>query len=85
MSLTETVPANDPSDFHNSSPFVPSSAVKKSDEPTATKFAGPALPEPALISFTIVVPPDVPSDFQSSIPFTGSVARKNNVEPTAVR
>ena len=40
MSLTRTVPALVPSDFHSSRPWMPSSAVKNSVPPTSTNSEG---------------------------------------------
>jgi hypothetical protein len=64
MSFTIVVPALVPSDFHNSDPFVPLSAVKYKKFPTAVarnmsaKPHGPMTPKllheaPELISFTM--------------------------------
>ena len=40
-SFTINVPPDEPSDFHNSLPFVPSLAEKKSVEPTTVNLNGP--------------------------------------------
>ena len=40
MSLTRTVPASVPSDFHSSRPWVPSSAVKNNVPPTPVRDVG---------------------------------------------
>src|SRR5947209_18849823 len=85
MSLTITVPASVPSDFHNSRPWTPSSAVKYRVLPTATRLSGPRYPYgEGLMSLTRSVPASVPADFHSSRPWTASSAGKNRHAPTAV-
>jgi len=87
MSLTISVPAAEPSDFHNSYPFMLLFAIKYS---TPFKLAswlgkGKLLAAPAFISFTISVPAEVPSLFQSSTPFVPLSALKNNTPFTACK
>src|SRR5690242_8314927 len=88
MSLTITVPAVVPSDFHSSLPWVPSSAAKNSFPTTSVKPDGSArslttLPF-GLMSLTRTVPTPVPLDFQISFPCTPSSATKKTRLPTAV-
>ena len=78
MSLTKTVPPLVPSDFHNSSPFSPSSAVKNRVSPMAISelLSVKAAVEPAAMSLTKIVPAAVPSDFQSSCAIGSVVGHK---------
>ena len=85
MFRTNVVPAAVPFDCHNSTPLLPSSALKINVLPKATKFDGEEPRRPRWISLTKVVPAEVPSDFQSSYPPTPSSALKNNVPLTFVK
>ena len=83
-SLTRTVPASVPSDFHSSRPEATSVAANRTTPFSSVKFAGlPELGEMRM-SFNIKVPAVVPSLIQSSWPFTMSVALKNS-RPRAAR
>ena len=84
MSLTKTVPPDEPSDFQSSRPFTVSVAEKKSVEPTAVRLMTVLELIPGLISKTNDVPANVPLDFHNSRPLVPSVAEKKSVEPTAV-
>ena len=64
--MTRTVPASVPSDFHSSSPWVPSEALKNTVPLTLVRERGAADPLPARRSLTSTVPASVPSDFHSS-------------------
>jgi hypothetical protein len=85
MSLTRTVPAAVPSDFHNSRPVVPSVAAKNR-MPFATHMPPRVqIPAPELMSLTSTVPASVPSDFQSSSPLTPSAKAKYAVPLKSTR
>ena len=87
MSLTRTVLALVPSDFHSSRPWVPSSAAKNNFPFTAVKWAGPSpgfLRLPGVMFLTRTVPALVRSDFHSSRPWVPSLAVKNNLPRIAV-
>ena len=66
MSLTSLVPAAVPFDFQSSRPWLPSSALKKSDPSASARSKGEESTPFWLMSLTSVVPPGVPSDVQSS-------------------
>ena len=69
----------------SSSPDVPSSARKKSSDPTATSSWGPRPSvEFGRVSTSNSVPASVPSLFHNSIPWTPSSATKNKVSAMAV-
>jgi hypothetical protein len=74
MSLTSFVPAAVPLELQSSTPWVPSSARKKSLPAKAkvVSSVGDESPPPGLMSLTSVVPAAVPSDFQSSVPCVAS-------------
>jgi len=76
MSLTRTVPASVPSDFHSSAPLAAVVALKYSLPLKAVSSFGSEVPVPALMSFTRTVPAAVPSVFHSSRPTTLSSAAK---------
>ena len=81
MSLTRTVPALVPFDFHSSLPCLPWSAVKNNFPSTAVKWAGPSpssVAVPGSMFLTRTVPALVPSDLHSSRPWVPSLAVKNN-------
>src|SRR5581483_12137452 len=85
MSLTSTVPEEVPSHFHNSAPWLPSWARKKSVPLTFVGFTyrGSAmLLEPGLTSLRRVVPVEAPLEVHSSVPWLPSLAAKNSVPLT---
>ena len=77
------------SNCHNSSPLLPSLAVKNSVEPTTVKLPGRLLEIPVLMSDTIcgLLAPTtlVVSNCHNSLPLLPSLAVKNSVEPTTVK
>src|SRR5690349_1543953 len=77
MSLTNCVPVVVPSDFHSSTPWVTSLAIKNSSPFTLVSSIGLELP-PVLMSLTMTVPAEEPSDFQSSTPLVPSLALKKS-------
>ena len=74
MSSTSVVPADVPSLFQSSTPWVPSFAVKKAVLPTAVMLLGYEPIEPGSMSLTIPVPLAVPSLLKISYPPLGSKA-----------
>ena len=85
MFLTSTVPARLPSDFHSSTPWVPSSAEKNTRPPTSVNEWGYDSRPPGAMFLTRTVPARLPSDFHSSSPWVPSLTTKNNRPPTSVR
>jgi hypothetical protein len=71
--------------FHNSRPWTPSSALKKSLPETLARAFGSEPPLPGRMLRTSLVPARVPSVRQSSRPWMPSLSTKKSVQPTAVR
>src|SRR3712207_7915214 len=85
MSLTRSVPALVPSDFHSSLPWPPPLAAKYNRPAHRVRRYG-SLPDlPFLTSLTWTVPTVLPSDVHSSRPRAPSSALKNKRPLTAVR
>src|SRR5690349_15007670 len=82
MSLTSTVPAAVPLDFHNSKPWVPSLAAKNAVPLKLVKEKRFEPAEPGRMSLTSTVPAAVPLDFHSSAPVTPLSAVKNSLPLT---
>ena len=86
MSLTRTVPASVPSDFHSSAAVdaVVGGEEERAADARSARATAVVAAVAGLMSLTRTVPASVPSDFHSSSPWVPSSAVKNNVSPTRV-